>query len=94
VQVAQQIQAVKQAEAERAELAHQAAELASEQAALQEQQKAAEQEHDRLAALAAELASQQAALGEQRFQIQDAQDKAKVSLSLLIHLPSPMLHLF
>ena len=79
VQVARQSHAVEQAEAERAELAHQAAELASEQAALQEQQKASEQEHDRLAALAAELASQQAAVTEQRSQIQEATNKAKVT---------------
>ena len=79
VQVARQSQAVDQAEAERAELAHQSAELASEQAALQEQQKAAEQEHDRLAALAADLAAQQATLAEQRSLIQEAAEKAKAS---------------
>ena len=79
-QVSRKSQAVEQAEAERAELAHQAAELASEQAALREEQKAAEQEHDRLAALAAELAAQQAALTEQRSRIQEATDKARVGL--------------
>lgn len=82
-QVSRKSQAVEQAEAERAELAHQAAELASEQAALHEEQKAAEQEHDRLAALAAELAAQQAALAEQRSRIQEATDKARVRLDPL-----------
>lgn len=81
MQVARQSQVIEQAEAQRVELEHQANELASEQAALQEQQRAAEQEHERLAALAAELATQQAALNEQRSLVSDAREKAKVCTS-------------
>ena len=73
---------MEQAEAERAELAHQAAELASEQAALREQQQEAQREHERLAALADEVARQRAALDQQRSLIVEAQEKAKVSSCL------------
>lgn len=73
---------MEQAEAERAELAHQAAELTSEQAALQEQQQEAQREHERLAALADKIAQQRAALDEQRSLILEAQEKAKVSSRL------------
>ena len=72
---------MEQAEGERAELAHQAAELASEQAALREQQQEAQRERERLAALADEVAQQRAALEEQRSLLAEAQEKAKASLS-------------
>ena len=78
-QVARNSHLVEEAEAERAELAHQAAELAAEQASLREQQQEAQREHERLAALADEIARQRAALDEQRSLIAEAQEKAKVS---------------